>query len=520
MGSLDEEPLAVRASRGVLAPPERRGDDRQRREREQPADHLPENPIACAPPSIRRNTTWRRSSTSSESCAVTGCHPSPCSSALRSPASSSSASRAAATCPPAKPISTLRVSDAILGLLRRLHDLGQDAAGRLRVHESDPAAADANARLLVDQLEPRAPQPLQRRFDVLDRVGHVMQPLPAALDELADDRVGAERLQQFDVAVAHVEQRGLDALRLDPLAVRHRHPECSLVERCGSVEVRDRDADVIDPIEHGRGSLRLSRPRPGSSRVIQACAAPSARRISARAAVPTSSCSWVGGGVAPRRWISVPGRRSAWASEVSGLRSLHANSSAAIPTPTIPAAPRAIGPGCSRIRSITSWPAIESASNGTTRCEPQRSCSLGTSLGSIRPCSYAPIALCSPPWYATRSESRSATSAGSAPRIAATLSRHSVAGRPRRSAPLSSVTVAAAASTRGSSSGSRAAGRFRRASGTTAKPSSSLIGPRSSGTVATAPPMVGLRPDATSSSPSGLRAAIAHEVGPWISRPL
>ena len=72
----------------------------------------------------------------------------------------------------------------------------------------------------------------------------------------------------------------------------------------------------------------------------------SARRIASSAAVPTSSCSSVGSRVASRRWISVPGRRTARASAESGLRSHHANSSTASRHRGEPAAtPRSARPG-------------------------------------------------------------------------------------------------------------------------------------------------------------------------------
>ena len=46
-------------------------------------------------------------------------------------------------------------------------------------------------------------------------------------------------------------------------------------------------------------------------------------------------------------------------------------------------------------------------------------------------------------------------------------------------------------------------------------------GPRRIGTLAKRlPPKSGLAPEATSISPLDARAATAHEVGPWISRPL
>ncbi len=56
------------------------------------------------------------------------------------------------------------------------------------------------------------------------------------------------------MAVPDIEQDRLDALLLDRLTMDERHPEGRLVEGDGGLEVVDRDADVIDPIEH-RGAV-------------------------------------------------------------------------------------------------------------------------------------------------------------------------------------------------------------------------------------------------------------------------
>ena len=75
--------------------------------------------------------------------------------------------------------------------------------------------------------------------------------------------------------------------------------------------------------------------------------------------------------------------------------------------------------------------------------------------------------------------------------------------------------------TRTSSKGRRAERSSRRAIGITAKASAILSGPLRIGTLPKrVPPKSGFGPDATSISPASVRAAAAHDVGPWISRPL
>ena len=88
------------------------------------------------------------------------------------------------------------------------------------MEEGDRLWPDAGPRLGVDQLDAGVGKLAQRRVDVVDPVGDVVEPGALALEELADRSVGAERAQELDVAVADVEQDGLDPLLLDRLAVR------------------------------------------------------------------------------------------------------------------------------------------------------------------------------------------------------------------------------------------------------------------------------------------------------------
>jgi hypothetical protein len=57
------------------------------------------------------------------------------------------------------------------------------------------------------------------------------------------------------VALANAEQNGLNALLLDRLAVLERHAEPLAIESDRLVEVLDGDSDVIDAVEHERGSV-------------------------------------------------------------------------------------------------------------------------------------------------------------------------------------------------------------------------------------------------------------------------
>ena len=113
---------------------------------------------------------------------------------------------------------------------------------------------------------PSCAQLRQRRLDVRDLIGDVVQPGPALREEPPDRRVGRERPQQLDVVLADVEQHRLDALLGHELAMHDRHPVDPLVQRERRVEVRDGDADVVDPIEQVGDGRGRSPVKPGAPR--------------------------------------------------------------------------------------------------------------------------------------------------------------------------------------------------------------------------------------------------------------
>ena len=127
------------------------------------------------------------------------------------------------------------------------------------MQERDARAADAGARLLVDQPQAGGPQLVEGGRDVVDPVGDVMQAGSALFEEAADRRVGRQRRQELDVALADVEQRRLDALLGHRLPVHQRHPVRVAVDGDRGVEIGDREADVVDASEHdGECTLRLA----------------------------------------------------------------------------------------------------------------------------------------------------------------------------------------------------------------------------------------------------------------------
>jgi len=80
----------------------------------------------------------------------------------------------------------------------------------------------------------------------------VMDPFAAASEETSDGRVGTERPEQLDEGRADPEQHLVHALVLDAFAVRRLNAEGSPVLLDRGLQIRDRDADVIDVAEQHR----------------------------------------------------------------------------------------------------------------------------------------------------------------------------------------------------------------------------------------------------------------------------
>ena len=114
------------------------------------------------------------------------------------------------------------------------------------MHERNLEPEHASPRPGVDQLGTGRRELGESRSDVVDRVGDVVHPRPALREEPPDGRVVAERRQELDAAVADPHRRGLDALLVDALAMLEPASEETLVRRDRLVEIRHRDADVVN----------------------------------------------------------------------------------------------------------------------------------------------------------------------------------------------------------------------------------------------------------------------------------
>jgi hypothetical protein len=114
------------------------------------------------------------------------------------------------------------------------------------MHEGDLEAEHSAPWMRIDEVRAFGGEVGERGVDVGDRVGDVVHARPALREEASDGRVVAERCQELHPAVADADRGRLDALLVDALAMLDAGAEQPLVRRHRLVEVRDRNADVVN----------------------------------------------------------------------------------------------------------------------------------------------------------------------------------------------------------------------------------------------------------------------------------
>lgn len=143
------------------------------------------------------------------------------------------------------------ISRAGRGLLLRLSDLEQDAAGILRVNEVDACATGADLRGVVKQANALGAQVLRQRVHVVGAQAHLLQAWALLVDELSDGGLLIQRSQQLDHAVAlglvlRADHGLANALLLVDLFVVVNPAEGGAVELNRCVEVRDGNTHVVE----------------------------------------------------------------------------------------------------------------------------------------------------------------------------------------------------------------------------------------------------------------------------------
>lgn len=142
-----------------------------------------------------------------------------------------------------------------------LDELEQDTTGRTGVQEGNLVSPRPGAWLLVDQLDPAGPRPVERRLDVVCSGREVMH-TRAVVVEVSPDWAVLAGLQQLDVAPAEIEkdrERPVDRLLVDPLAAKQVR-----VQRRKRVGISCCDADVVET----RQTDTPGRCSPNTSRIV------------------------------------------------------------------------------------------------------------------------------------------------------------------------------------------------------------------------------------------------------------
>ena len=109
------------------------------------------------------------------------------------------------------------------------------------VDERDLETEETGAGAFVDQICTRGRQLRQRYIEVGHLVRDVVHSRSSLLEEAADGRVLAERLEQLDTTFADSDRCGTDTLTFDCRAMLDPRAEQTLVGRESRVEVLDRN---------------------------------------------------------------------------------------------------------------------------------------------------------------------------------------------------------------------------------------------------------------------------------------
>src|SRR5215831_19497669 len=118
------------------------------------------------------------------------------------------------------------------------------------MNERHLRALGSRAWLLVDEPSAAGLQLRERRGDVVNAKGDVVQARPPLLDVPGDRRVGRGRFEQLEARLPDRDEVGAHALRLHILRRINRKAQRIAVERERGIKILDRNADVIEYRSH------------------------------------------------------------------------------------------------------------------------------------------------------------------------------------------------------------------------------------------------------------------------------
>src|SRR5689334_12852622 len=111
-------------------------------------------------------------------------------------------------------------------------------------------AGETFARLLIDERVTLGARRFEVRIDAVALEAYMMQPAAAPREKLTDAALWIDRLEQFDLTPARIEERGLHALVRDGRALDEAQAERVTPELQSLFEIRDHHADMMDSFQH------------------------------------------------------------------------------------------------------------------------------------------------------------------------------------------------------------------------------------------------------------------------------
>src|SRR5487761_1001793 len=106
------------------------------------------------------------------------------------------------------------------------------------------------ARLLIDQLNTLRFRPVELALDIVGLEAHMMQSAAAPGEEFRDAAVEVYRLEQLDLALAHLEQGGAHTLLFDRRALGQAQSQSVAPELESRLQVRHDHSHMMNPLEH------------------------------------------------------------------------------------------------------------------------------------------------------------------------------------------------------------------------------------------------------------------------------
>lgn len=128
--------------------------------------------------------------------------------------------------------------------------LGQHAVGRFWVQEGNELPRRSVEGFFMDQAHAGAGSLGKLGGDVISAKGDVMDPLAAVGQEFGNRAFRRRRLEQFQMNASDIKECRPYLLGGNLLAVFTAQPERFFVNRHGLVERANRDAKVIDVVNH------------------------------------------------------------------------------------------------------------------------------------------------------------------------------------------------------------------------------------------------------------------------------